>query len=173
MELTRRDALLAIGGMGAASAYIGTTVRGDVAELDEAEVVARLRAAEEALYPSAVEVTTEFVQAYVRGRRASREDFLVGQVEALKELDRQARHIAGRPFRSLSRERRRTVFRRLGVHRAPPVPDGTLEERVRYYVVNDLLFTLFSTPAGGRLVGCENPPGHPGGRTAYQRRPPE
>ncbi len=171
MELTRRDAIMAIGGMGAASAYIGMTVRGDVADLEEAEIVALLVAAAEVLYPSQVEVTDAFVQTYVRGRRANRPDHLAGQAESLKELNTHAHHIGGRSFPALSERRRESVFRRLGVHRAPPVQGGTVQERMRYYVVNDLLYVLYSTPTGGRLLGCKNPPGHPGGLTAYRRRP--
>jgi len=43
--------------------------------------------------------------------------------------------------------------------------------RVRYYLVNDLLFALYSSPTGGKLVGIENPQGHPGGTGSYQQPP--
>jgi hypothetical protein len=61
----------------------------------------------------------------------------------------------------------------LGVRTAEPDPDGTDVERVRYYVVNELLFALYSSPTGGELVGLENPQGHPGGIDSYRRGPDE
>jgi len=59
----------------------------------------------------------------------------------------------------------------MSVDTADPVPDGDDVERVRYYVVNELLFALYSSPTGGELVGLENPRGNPGGLASYQRGP--
>jgi hypothetical protein len=59
----------------------------------------------------------------------------------------------------------------MGVHTADEDPDGTTAERIRFYVVNELLFALYASPAGGRLVGIENPQGHPGGAESYRRGP--
>jgi hypothetical protein len=42
---------------------------------------------------------------------------------------------------------------------------------VRYYVVNELLYALYTSPTGGELVGIENPQGHPGGHESYQHEP--
>ena len=66
-------------------------------------------------------------------------------------------------------ETRDRLLRGIGVETADPVPDGTLTERVRFYLVNDLLFAFYASPTGGRLVGIENPIGHPGGIESYQR----
>jgi hypothetical protein len=52
-----------------------------------------------------------------------------------------------------------------------PDPRGSDEQRVRYFVVNELLFALYASPTGGELVGIENPQGHPGGIQSYQRGP--
>ncbi|PSQ18424.1 hypothetical protein BRC99_00075 [Halobacteriales archaeon QS_7_69_60] len=60
---------------------------------------------------------------------------------------------------------------RAAVDTAAEVPDGSTAERVRYYVVNDLLMALYASPTGGELVGLENPRGHPGGTDSYQRGP--
>jgi hypothetical protein len=52
-----------------------------------------------------------------------------------------------------------------------PDPDGTDAGRVRYYVVNELLYALYASPTGGELVGIENPRGYPGGTASYRRGP--
>ena len=74
-------------------------------------------------------------------------------------------------FAALGADRRDTVLRQLGVHTADEDPDGTRAERIRYYVVNELLYALYASPTGGELVGIENPQGYPGGRASYQRGP--
>ena len=48
-----------------------------------------------------------------------------------------------------------------------------MSDRVRFFVVNELLFALYSSPTGGSLVGIENPVGHPGGTESYQHAGPE
>jgi len=50
-------------------------------------------------------------------------------------------------------------------------PDGTAAERVRFFVVNELLLALYASPTGGELVGIENPQGYAGGAESYQRGP--
>lgn len=171
MKLSRRDAIVALGGIAGGAAVVGSARRDELTDFDEAGIVSRLHAAAEAIYPSTIDVEESFIETYVRGRLASREEHLAGQAEALEIMEARAQGIAGRPYSRLQRDRRRTVLRTMGVHRAPPVADGTAEERVRYYIVNDLLYVLFTTPKGAEAVGFENPPGYPGGREAYRRRP--
>ena len=66
---------------------------------------------------------------------------------------------------------RDALLDQMSVDVADPDPDGVDRERVRYYVVNELLFALYATPTGGKLVGIENPQGYPGGTASYQRGP--
>ena len=173
MELTRRDALVALGAVGGGSAALGTARHGLFDDLDEEEVTDRLHAVAEVIYPSEVDVDRSFVSTYVVGRLNDREEYVRAQADALQTLDSHARSQAGRSVTALQPSDRRSVLRTMGVHTAHPNPDGTPQERVRYYVVNDLLYVLFTTPTGGELVGCENPPGYPGGLDAYQRGPDE
>lgn len=173
MELTRRDALVALGGIGGGAAAVGTARKGSFDGLDQEEVTDRLHAVAEAIYPSDLEIDRSFVSTYVIGRLDGRDGYVREQADALSGLDVHARRRTGRAVTALAPSDRRSVLRSMGVHTAHPNPDGTLQERVRYFVVNDLLYVLFSTPTGSELVGVENPPGHPGGREAYQRGPDE
>jgi len=88
------------------------------------------------------------------------------------ELDAFTTEWEDAPFRELGTERRDATLRAMGVDTAEPNPDGNPRERVRYYLVNELLFALYSSPTGGELVGLENPQGHPGGTESY-RQPPD
>lgn len=173
LRLTRRDALIALSALGAGATITGTYRNRVAGGIDEERMERRLLAVAEAIYPPEVEVTDDFVSTYVTGRLHRREQYLQAQASALHDLDIHARRHAGRSFDSLSTNRRLDVLEQMGVHRSHPNPEGTREERIRYFVVNDLLYALFSTPVGGELVGCENPPGFPGGREAYQRGPNE
>lgn len=171
MELSRRDALVALGAAGvAAGGALTLDGRRDDGPLD-ADDVATLVAAAEVLYPSAVEGVPEFVERYAVGRAGDRPDNAAGVAEAVAELDAAAREWHDAPFRDLSAPRRDDLLRELGCDTAEPDPDGTVAERVRYRVVNELLYALYATPTGGELVGVENPQGHPGGTASYQRGP--
>jgi hypothetical protein len=59
----------------------------------------------------------------------------------------------------------------MAVDRTGSSPNGNIPERIRYYVVNQLLYGLYTAPTGGRLLGIENPVGHPGGFESYQKEP--
>jgi hypothetical protein len=63
------------------------------------------------------------------------------------------------------------VLREMAVDTAEPRREGEPRETVRYYVVNELLLALYSSPTGGELVGIENPQGYAGGIDSYQRGP--
>jgi hypothetical protein len=71
----------------------------------------------------------------------------------------------------LSEEAGDEALREMGVHTAEPDPAGTTAERVRYYLVNEVLYALYASPKGGELVGIENPQGYPGGANSYQQGP--
>jgi len=173
MRLTRRDAILAIGG-GALAGYTlhgeppdageGGVVEATSAELEAADLEA-LVAVAEVVYPSAVDVTGEFVSTYVSRRVPARRR---GIREAIGSLDDQAQSWYGARLPSATVGEREALLRRMGVDAVQPRPEGTVSERVRYYVVNGLLYALFTTPKGSRLVGIEEPQGYPGGYAAYR-----
>ncbi|WP_226021339.1 gluconate 2-dehydrogenase subunit 3 family protein [Halomicrobium salinisoli] len=175
-ELTRRDALVALGAVGGAAG--AGALAWDRFEDDpdregfdptERETLVALA---ETIYPEAVSGVAEFVERYVVGRVADRPDYAAGMREAIGALDDYAETWAGGPFRERDPDSRDELLRGLGVDVADADPDGAEQERVRYYLVNDLQYALYTTPTGGELVGIENPQGHPGGATSY-RQPPE
>jgi hypothetical protein len=179
MNLTRRDAvaaLVATGGVVAAGrtlldapsadAVDGET-RSDAGVPDETLVA--LVAVGEVVYPDAATGVDEFVETYVAGRVADAPDRKTGVVDAAAELDATARDWFDTPVRSLDSDALDGMLRDLRVHVADPDPEGGLPERIRFYVVNELLYAFYASPTGGRLVGIENPIGHPGGIESYRR----
>lgn len=172
MELTRRDAIIALGGLGLTStAWIGDSE----ATADElsSEDVETLLALSEPLYPSAVTVNAEFIRTFVVGQHQLDADHVAGVVDALDRVRRESRRQTGSRPTELDPSARDELLRSMGVARAYPDPDGDAVQRIRYYVVNNLLYALYTTPKGGKLVGNPNPPGHPGGTTAYQEVSPD
>jgi hypothetical protein len=123
------------------------------------------------LYPSEVEGHREFVATYVDGRRRRDPAHYEGVAAAATELDAVARDWHNSPFEELAPETRDRLLRGLGVDVADPDPDGNLTDRLRFFVVNDLLYAFYTSPTGGKLVGTENPTGFPGGTESYQRGP--
>ncbi len=172
MELTRRDALVALGAAGTAAGGAYAVSNLDYDEEPTAErVVERLPPVAEVVYPSEVDVTHDFLETYVVGRVDEREGYLEGVIGALDTLDGYARRLNDEGFRDASVERRDQLLRQMGVDEAEPDPDGTDAERFRYYVVNELQYALYTSPVGGKLVGIENPVGYPGGTESYRRGP--
>ena len=192
MKLSRRDALAALAGLGAvgtAAAVGGLSTREPPVAADthvtpsgvdegeavehavDADVLSVLVAAAEVLYPTDVSGHAEFVETYVRGRVRTTPDHYQGVVSAAADLDAVARDGHAERFEALSRETRDRLLRELGVDVADPDPEGNISDRLRFYVVNDLLYALYTSPTGGRLVGTENPTGYPGGIGSYQRGP--
>ncbi|MFC5365980.1 gluconate 2-dehydrogenase subunit 3 family protein [Salinirubrum litoreum] len=184
MDLTRRDALAALAVVGAGGAVAGlaetgtfdggtpgTSETGDESTLAGVDALDTLTAASEVLYPSEATGHREFVETYVLGRIDGREAYETGLAETLAELDATARDWYDAAFADLTPADRDELLRQLGTDTADPDPDGPLTERVRYYVVNELLFAFYASPTGGGLVGTENPIGYPGGTESYQRGP--
>jgi len=169
MDLSRRDALAALAATGAVGVAGATLVGGDS---DDAAVsddtLAVLVAAGETVYPSEATGVDAFVETYVIGR-VDDADHREGVRDAAAALDATARDWRDAPFTELDRDARDQLLRDLGVHTADPAPDGTLSNRIRFFVVNELLYAFYASPTGGRLVGIENPTGHPGGTESYQR----
>jgi hypothetical protein len=177
MELTRRDATIALAalGSGAAIGLSATREPDEEAEgldgSDDAAVVSAMAALAEVLYPSKLSGIDPFVETFVSDRleRAGHGESLR---ETVAELDGVAASWHGAPIAELSPAARKELLREVGADVADEVPDGTTAERVRYFVVNELLMALYTSPTGGELVGIENPQGHPGGTDTYQRGPP-
>ncbi|MUV90451.1 gluconate 2-dehydrogenase subunit 3 family protein [Halapricum sp. CBA1109] len=173
-ELTRRDAIVALGATGVATAGLGALVWDDSdGEGQQGGPSTRETAvaAAEALYPTDVTGIEGFVETYVLGRIEDRPTHREGLDAATTALEEYAQNWEDTSFTDLSRTERQDIFDSMGVDGADPDPSGSQREQVRYYVVNDLLFALYSSPTGGRLVGLENPQGHPGGSDSYRRGP--
>lgn len=176
MELTRREAVAALAAIGittgGAAVVTNDRWRDDSPEPGSVEYELKtMLALAEVLYPSDVTVTAEFVETYVLGRIDDNGSYRSGISEAIEVLDASAREQHGEPFVDLTTGQRDDLLYDLGMLSTTPDPEGTGSERVRYYLVNELLFALFTTPTGGELIGAENPTGYPGGLDAYQRGP--
>ena len=189
MEFTRRDALGALAGagiLGGGSVAVlardgfaeeagkdpdGSGRFGDLTAESEA-VLAAMVATATVVYPSAVANVRAFVESYGATKLAERPAFAAAAAETLTALDGESRISFDAAFVDLAPGDREVVLGRVGADTAEPDPDGTAAERVRYYFVNETLFALYTSPTGGRLVGLENPQGHPGGTDSYQRGPP-
>lgn len=167
MKLTRRDALFAVaaGSVGggtveyAATATDNTTQREIEPRLNSDEI-SILLSVSELVYPSEVTVTADFISAYV-GLLAEdhRRRFRV----TVQDLDTHSKSVYGTTFGNLSIEKRAALFREMGIGRIHPRRKGSVAARVRYFLVNGLLYALFTSPKGGQLFGIANPIGHPGG----------
>lgn len=176
MQLTRRDALAAlaaVGAVGGGAAFAdryGERVDPPSADPSYLQTVVALA---EVLYPAETTGVQSFVETYVQGRLEGRDAYRTGVAEAAEQLDDSAREWHGEAFVETDLGVRNELLLELGVDTADPDPDGTTPERIRYYLVNDLLFAFYTSPTGGELVGIENPQGHPGGTASYQRGPDE
>jgi hypothetical protein len=173
-ELTRRDALAALAAAGAGG-YAAATLSWDRLDDDDRTLAenerATLVAVAETVYPSAVSGVDEFVETFVVGRLTERPDRQEGIVDAIATVDDRARDRFDAPFRSLGTAMRERLLEEMGVNVVDPDPDGIGAARVRFYLVNELLYALYTSPTGGELVGIENPQGYPGGTATYRRGP--
>lgn len=171
MELSRRDAMAALGALGVGAAAVGVRERtGSKDEEPEARVRETLVAAAEVVYPSEVSGVSEFVETFLTGRLDD-DAHAEGLRAAVSDLDDAATEWYDGRFSALSPADRDRLLREIGADTAEEKPAGTTAERVRYYVVNELLLALYSSPTGGKLVGIENPQGHPGGIESYRQGP--
>ena len=174
MQLTRRDAILALAGGGVAvgaksiaEGAMGTSPGGTDDSLS-AMSLDTLLAAADVLYPDQVDPSREFVETYTTRRFSDQFTEMEAAIDSLRQT---ARRETGRRFETLPPARRDAVLRATGADRAYPDPGGTTPQRLRYFVVNGLLYALYSTPRGAELVGSANPEGYPGGQEAYQEEP--
>jgi hypothetical protein len=187
VKLTRRDALLALVAIGGAGAA-GVGVRGlqsaaggteddapDASDADETlpsdqRVRDTLVAVAEVVYPSEVSGVEAFVETFVDSRLAD-EEHAQGVREAVAMLDERGHSWYDGRVTDLEPETRDQLLHDTGSDTAAEDPAGRPAERIRYYVVNELLLALYASPTGGELVGIENPQGHPGGIESYRRGP--
>lgn len=176
--LSRRDALAALAAAGVTVGGLGALAwgDGDADEDGEAPLSTHDRetlvAVARTVYPSEVEGIPEFVETYVVGRVGDQPERAEGIAEAVATLDEYATEWDETEYEDLSPERRDGILEEIGVDVVDSDPDGTEPARLRYYLVNELLYGLYTSPTGGRLVGIENPQGYPGGTESYQRGPP-
>ncbi|NHN62037.1 secreted protein [Haloarcula quadrata] len=187
-ELTRRDALKALGAAGvtvtggAAALAWNESEDDDTVESAEDDADASesefgeheretYRAVAAIVYPSEVAGVQEFVDSYVAGRVEADPERAADMATAVADLDAYTREWEDTVFTALDTETQEETLRGMGVNASDPDPHGDPRHRVRYYLVNDLLFALYSSPTGGELVGIENPQGYPGGTSSYQQPP--
>ncbi|MEE6209496.1 gluconate 2-dehydrogenase subunit 3 family protein [Salarchaeum sp. III] len=173
MKLSRRDALAALAATG--TAVGGAVVLTSDDESNDRPLDADSRetmiAAAHTLYPTPVENVASFVETFLNGRVHDHPDHAAGIATATNYLDDYARAWHDEDFADLHRLTRSDALHAMNADTADPDPSGNDVERVRYYVVNDLLYALYASPTGGKLVGIENPIGHPGGTGSYQQPP--
>lgn len=174
MELTRRDATVALAAIGISSLAIGThQFRGDkapessITEAEKETIHTTLIAIADVVYPTKVTGIPTFVASYLEGR-LSHVEHPQEMVATVNELNSLATTWHDNTVPELSRETREQLLQETGAATADENPRGTTAERIRYFVVNELLFALYASPTGGELVGIENPIGHPGGVQSYQ-----
>ena len=185
MKLTRRDAAAALAAIGATGGVaLGVRRATDAGAVGEADteldgdglpddetVRTAMTAVAEAVYPDAVSGIDAFVDGFLAGRLdGSSHD--AGIRAAVADVESAARSWYGAPVAGLPPSERGDVLRELGADTAEENPQGTTAERVRYYVVNELLLALYASPTGGELVGIENPQGYAGGAESYRQGPP-
>lgn len=170
MELTRRDAAAALAALGAGGAVAGGRRLHDRADgPGDDRVRETMVAVAEVVYPSGLEGIEGFVEGFLDGRLEGERGAALA--ETVEELDGLARSWYDAPVAELSAADRDALLREVGADTAEEDPEGTTAERVRFYVVDELLLALYSSPTGGELVGLENPQGHPGGTDSYARGP--
>jgi len=185
-ELTRRDALKALGAAGVtvAGGAAALTWNGGENDADSAESTESddnsdpafgdheretYRAVAAIVYPSEVTGVREFVDSYLAGRTEADPERATEMAAAVAALDAYTQEWEGTDFVTVDAATQEETLRGMGIHTADPDPHGDPRHRVRYYLVNDLLFALYSSPTGGDLVGIENPQGYPGGTSSYQQ----
>jgi hypothetical protein len=161
MELTRRDAIGALGTAGIASLAGCSSLFGS--DEQENAGIQTLVALGEVLYPSDAEVTEEFVQTYMYGRITDEQAYEQRLTSGVDTLNSEAQSAHDAPFRELTADQRVSLIENTDLRTGDSVPDGTAIQQVNYHLIDELLFAFYASPAGGELVGNTNPRGWPGG----------
>lgn len=178
MELTRRDVLgaLSAAGVGSVSGCAellensasGTATEDDPLSPQDIETLVALA---RVVYPSDLEGIEPFVREYSVARIREDPSYGRGVADAVERLDDYVAEFDEGTFTDLSRSDGQEMLGQMSVDVAEPDPDGVARERVRYFLVNELLYAFYASPTGAGLAGLENPPGHPGGTESYQEGP--
>lgn len=170
MKLTRRQTLLgligasSVGSLGIYELLDRTTIDGP---LSDAGMNGLLTVAD-IVHPAAPEDVEPVISAYVDRLNDGRIRRLV---MTLSELNSRSRRHFSASFGTLSRAQGERLLVTLGVNRVQPRPEGTLAERVRYHLVNSVLYALLTHPVGTELYGIGNPVGFPGGFASHTGEP--
>lgn len=162
MKLTRRQTLLgligasSVGSLGIYELLDWRTIDGPLS----AAGMNSLLTVADVVHPASPEDVEPVISAYVNRLN---DDRIRRLVTSLSELDSRSRRHFSASFGALSRAQGERLLATLGVNRVQPRPDGTLAERVRYHLVNSVLYALLTHPAGTELYGIGNPVGFAGG----------
>ena len=172
IKLTKRDALAALAGLGMAIGLVQhrTHVHSLEEDIDQ-EDIQNLLAVCDVIFPRQVETTPEFVKTFVIGRIKFRPNYQKNLRASVSRINQVSNQKYGKDFYSLLFKTREKIFREMALDQVSPDPDGPMPNKVRYYVINELLFALYTSPIGGQLLGNENPIGYAGGLDAYQQAP--
>lgn len=177
MELTRRDATIALAAIGAGGIALGAhqfrdepTAESPLTDDEVTEINSALVAVAEIVYPSEITGIPDFVTTYLDGR-LDHPDHATNTAITVTELNELATQWHNHPVPELSLETRERLLHETGTATADEAPNGTTAERIRFYIINELQLALYTSPTGGKLVGIENPIGHPGGVQSYQEQP--
>lgn len=176
MKLSRRDALAALSavGIGSLAGCESPTASGRAGGSEGSPVgeheLSTLVAVAEVVYPSVVDGVETFVRTYTGGR-VDDDAYARGVADAIHRLDEYTEVFYDDRYATLPATTRAETLDYMSVDVAAPDPEGSAAQRVRHYVVNELLYAFYTSPTGAELAGLENPPGHPGGATSYRRGP--
>jgi len=144
-----------------------TTTGGDDAASETTPVenhdLETMRSLATVLYPSQVDVTEEFLGTYLYSRIVDEEAYATAVTAAVGTLDSLAREQYDGAFRALETDQQESVVVDSDIKSGASVADGTDVERLNYHLVDELVFALYASPAGGELVGNRNPRGWHGG----------
>ncbi len=167
VSLTRRRTLgiLALASAGSVSIHELTrspsTGSGSLSERQ----VQKLLTIVDVVYPSSDPRQFEpTVRNYVDSLPEERRQILLG---TLAELDRITADALGQPLGAASTPGVIMVMKRIGVDRVQSKPRGMLAERIRFHLVNSIMYALLTEPRVTRSFGIDNPVGYPGGFSSY------
>lgn len=167
MKLTRRKTLLGLLGL-SSTASLGVYELSDEYDKRRGSLSRRhlegLLTIADVVHPSEPDQFETILTGYVTGLTDSRKRVLLG---TLAELDQVSYSQLGIPFRSLSASEATLLLKALGVDRVQSSPQGPLAERIRFHLVNSVLYAVLTDPVGTNVLGIDNPVGHPGGFSSY------
>ena len=160
IELTRRDALTALGVAGITSAAGCAGLSDDTIDATPTETLVGVA---DVLYPSEAEVSEEFIETFMFGRITDEEAYEAELTAGIETLDELATEQFGSAFVGLGADERVALFEQTELRSGASVHDGSPIERLNYHILDELLFAFYASPTGGELVGNPNPRGYPGG----------